>query len=126
MGDRPPLHIALVEDDDAIAAAFIRLLALMDMRAERFRSAEELLAAANARLDCYVIDLQLPGMSGLDLKRRLQGLTPRPPIVLITACDQLALDIGRDHSTSAPDALLVKPFPGRLLADTVRAVATRY
>lgn len=125
MGDTPALHIALVEDDDAIAAAFVRLFALMGMWAEHFRSAEDLLAAASLPLHCYVIDLQLPGMSGLDLHRRLRASKPPPPVVLITACDELAMQVGREHSSCAPDALLVKPFPGRLLADTVRAVATR-
>jgi FixJ family two-component response regulator len=126
MGDAPLLHIALVEDDDAIAAAFVRLFALTGMHAQRFRSAEDLLAAAGPRCHCYVIDVQLPGMSGLDLQRRLQAGTPRPPVVLITACHDVALEIRRDRSSTPPDALLVKPFAGRLLADTVRCVASRF
>jgi FixJ family two-component response regulator len=122
MGEAPFLLIALVEDDDALAAALVRLFALTGMRAEHFRSAEELLACAAARRHCYVIDVQLPGMSGLDLQRRLLAEAPRPPVVLITARDDVALQLEADDPEPAPVALLVKPFTGTLLTQTVRGL----
>jgi FixJ family two-component response regulator len=124
MGDVPFLHIALVEDDDAFAAALVRLFALTGMRAERFRSAEDLLAAASVQRSCYVIDVQLPGMSGLELQRRLQAGTPPPPVVLITARDDLAPPLPVDGASPSSVTLLIKPFAGRLLTQTVQAICS--
>lgn len=102
-----------------MARAIVRLLRLMDMSPRHFCSAEDLLASRDGGIGCYVIDVQLPGMSGLDLRRRLLAHAPSLPVVLITARD----DLDSPPSPAAPGVLLVKPFTGRRLAEAVRSVA---
>ena len=119
---RTVLRIGLVEDDPGMARAFVRLFRLMGMCAEHFRSGEELLASEDAQLHCYVIDVQLPGMSGIELRRQLQAHAPSTPAVLISALDDLDPSMLTQDTFGASAPLLAKPFTGRLLADTVLRV----
>ena len=75
--------IAIVEDDDSLRPALIGLVRSMGYDGEGFVSAEAFLAGdCAARADCLVSDLQLPGISGLDLIEKIgDGL----PAILITA-----------------------------------------
>jgi len=123
MGEREPLRIALVEDDPSMASAIVRMLRLMGMAAEHFRSAEHLLSAGGAGHHCYVVDIHLPGLSGLDLQRKLRSLPTPTPVILITGDDDPDLQL--DATQAGAAAVLIKPFTGRALADTVRRIASR-
>jgi FixJ family two-component response regulator len=86
---------------------------------ETFGSAEEFLTSKSSRTaSCLIIDIQLPGMSGLELQRTLSTLEDRVPIVFVTA-----------HGTDATckqalwngaAALLSKPFRREELLNVVR------
>jgi FixJ family two-component response regulator len=115
------LRIALVDDDPSFAA-ILRMLRLTGMRAEHFDSAETLLCA-DISVECYVIDVDLPGMSGLDLQRKLRSRSVAAPAILITADDDPAIEIAAMAAGAV--ALLVKPFTGRKLAETVRSFAAQ-
>ncbi len=122
MGNDLPVRIALVEDDAGIAFAIVRMFRLMGVRADHFRSAEDLLSAGDVSAQCYVVDVDLPGMSGLDLQRKLRSMLSPTPVILITADDDP--DLRLDATAAGAAALLVKPFTGRALADTVRSFAS--
>lgn len=80
--------IAIVEDDARIRTALLRLFRFAHYRAQAFCSADALLGSLSKRMpSCVVLDLHLPGMSGLELLRRLAKLDPFPPVVVITAHD---------------------------------------
>ena len=81
----PPL-IVCVDDDQAVCEAMLWLLKTLDFAAETFSSAEALLQSD--RLDdtaCLITDVQLGGMSGLQLQTRLIELGYHIPIIMITA-----------------------------------------
>jgi FixJ family two-component response regulator len=75
--------IAIVDDDRALREALARLLVSCGYTVLRFASAEDFLAY-DARVDCLVLDVQLPGLSGLELADRLRALDRTIPVVFIT------------------------------------------
>ncbi len=81
-----PIHVALVEDDASMQQAMRRLLRVHGMRVTAHASAEEFLAAMAADLpDCLLLDIQLGGMSGLELQAMLVREGRVFPTVFLTA-----------------------------------------
>ena len=120
-----PLSVAVVDDDEAVRDALSNLLASLDLGVATFASAEEFLASpAAAAAACLITDVQMPGMSGLDLQRHLAASGNGIPVILITA-------FPRDHLRQQADAegafgFFVKPFDGRLMIDCIeRALVAR-
>jgi DNA-binding NtrC family response regulator len=81
--------VLIVEDDESSRRALRQLLATCGYRARAFASAEEALSALNdsSMPPIALIDLDLPGMNGLDLISRLEDLDPMVQAILITATD---------------------------------------
>jgi FixJ family two-component response regulator len=69
---KPPLLVAVVEDDAPSRQALGRLLQAGGFEPALFESAEAFIAAAPAPL-CIVVDVRLPGMSGIELQQRLRA-----------------------------------------------------
>jgi FixJ family two-component response regulator len=93
--------------------------------AETFKSAEAYLeltgATPSCDVDCLIVDLQMPGMSGLELQSRLAGT--QVPIVFITAHDEVS---AREQAFAAGAvAFLRKPFEDNLLIKTLNAALLR-
>lgn len=79
-------RIAIVDDDQSHCRALARLLRAAGMDTVTFPSAEDFLASALGRTaDCVVLDIQLGGMSGFDLQRRMATEGGWPPVVFLTA-----------------------------------------
>jgi two-component system response regulator FixJ len=76
--------IAIIEDDSALRDALERLMRSEEIAARGFASAEEYLATEGFTPACIVLDLRLPGMSGMELLTTLQQRQMRSPIVMIT------------------------------------------
>ncbi len=108
--------IAIVEDDESLRPALIGLVRSMGYDGEGFVSAEAFLAGDCAvRADCLVSDLQLPGISGLELIERVgHGL----PTILVTARTERNIDdLARAGGALC---LLRKPFEADDLAGCIR------
>ena len=90
-GDRMPIvrgSIVVVDDDADMRHALGRLLTAAGFQAMTFPSAEALLdAGAAEKADCLILDLHLPGLSGLDLSQLLRARGLDTPVVFITAYD---------------------------------------
>jgi FixJ family two-component response regulator len=81
-----PVRVAIVDDDEAFRRALTRLLVTMGFEVWSCSSAEELLASADAlERDCVVLDVHLPRMNGIELRRTLAALRPALPVLLLTA-----------------------------------------
>jgi len=114
----PGTVVAVIEDDEAMRIAIRRLLGSEGFGTEVFASAEGFLASGAAgRARCLVLDIRLPGMSGVDLFGLLRREGNRTPTIFITAHDESRL---RGVALQARDCCLVKPFLGESL---IRAVA---
>lgn len=78
--------ISIIDDNASIRTAIRRLIQSADLVVEEFSSAEEfLLSGRSQNSACLILDLQLQGMSGLDLQKQLLISNPRLPIIFMSA-----------------------------------------
>lgn len=84
----PNIHIAVIDDDDSICRSMNRLLRVAGLQPVTYASAEAFLAdTKHPTFGCLVLDVQLNGISGIDLCLRLAAMGDRTPVVFITAHD---------------------------------------
>lgn len=112
-------EIIVVDDDMSMSQAVERLLAAAGWPSRSFASAEDFLASdAVARASVLILDIQLPGISGLELFRQLKAAGGAPPVIFITARDQP--DIRDQAREAGAAACFIKPFDGNQLIQTIR------
>jgi FixJ family two-component response regulator len=88
MSSSPNIYVAVVDDDESVCHSLSRLLRAAHFQPITYSSAEAFLAdKKHPRFDCLVLDIQLKGMSGLDLSRRLSAVKDGTPVIFITAHD---------------------------------------
>ena len=106
MSNRP--LIAVVDDDQSVREALENLISSVGYEVKLFASAEAFLDSnAPANTDCAVLDLRLPGLSGLELQRKLAADGQSIPCIIITAQDD-----NQAQAAAAARALafIKKPF----------------
>jgi FixJ family two-component response regulator len=80
--------IYVIDDDESVRKAFKRLLRSVNLEAETFASAKDFLDSQKPnKIDCIVIDMRMPGLSGLDLQQMLKAQGSRIPVIVISASD---------------------------------------
>lgn len=78
--------IAIVDDDLAIREALDDLIKSLGYESRLFESAEAFLAfKPRASVDCIVVDVKMPGLSGIELQNRLNSEGDRPPMIFMTS-----------------------------------------
>jgi FixJ family two-component response regulator len=116
------IDLALIDDDEAVLDALRHYLARQDIRTTCFKAAKSFLRALDHReFDCIVSDVRMPGMSGLDLVRYLNGLSYARPVILITGHGDVEMAVSAIKDGAFD--FIEKPFDeARLLAGIRRAV----
>ena len=111
--------VAVVDDDPSVLNAAETLLNAQGFAAMVFASAEEFLdRGAVTQVDCLLLDIHLGGMSGIELRRRLQVSGSMLPVIFMTALDDEAM---REQALKAGCvAFLRKPFEGRQLIKAIK------
>jgi FixJ family two-component response regulator len=115
----PKKTVVVVDDDADMNTALMRLLQAAGYQASSFASAEALLNSGTAESSaCLILDMHLPGMSGLELSRCLRASGLDNPLIFITAYES---DDYQEH-IKAVNALacISKPFPGQTLLKTIK------
>jgi FixJ family two-component response regulator len=114
-----------VDDDRSMLVGVERLLNAHGYATKGFASAEAFLdPGARTQADCLVLDIDLGGMSGIELRRCLAARGSAVPTIFMTALDDEATRASALQAGCV--AYLLKPFPGRSLIDAVEiAVAAR-
>ena len=116
--------VFVVDDDPAIRRLIERLAGSVGLNVESHASAEDFLGAFDTeRRGCLVLDLQLPGMSGLDLLPKARTARPDVPIVMITAYGDAATE--RKALEGGAEALLTKPIDFVLLRGEIETRVER-
>jgi FixJ family two-component response regulator len=124
MSSSKPLTVAVVDDDEAVRHALSNLLASLDLGVATFASAEAFLASpAGLSAACLIADVQMPGMSGLDLQRHLAENGNRLPVILITAFPQD--HVRRQAEAEGAFGFFAKPFDGRLMIECIERALSR-
>jgi FixJ family two-component response regulator len=85
-------YVAVVDDDRSVGVALCRLLRAAGIEAVAFETASAFLQSLQARQpDCLVLDVQMPGMNGLELQQRLNFLAVTLPVIMITGRDEASI-----------------------------------
>jgi FixJ family two-component response regulator len=113
--------VVVVEDDPGMREALERVLSAAGFQPATFDSAEAMLeAGAPPEAACWIFDIRLPGISGLDLYRRLAARGTTVPVIFMTAYDEPS--IREETHRLGASGYLIKPFGGRQLVEAVVAV----
>ena len=116
--------VFVVDDDPSIREAIESLLKLAGLHVEAFGTAQEFLR--NERPDlpgCVVLDVELPGLSGLDLQRELAAHGIKLPIIFITGYGDIPMSV-RAMKAGATE-FLTKPFRDQDLLDAIQQALER-
>lgn len=103
----PEPRITIIDDDASLRAALVGLVRSLGYKASDFASAEDYLAAP-LQSDCIVTDIQMPGLSGIELKNELVRKGDTTPVIMITARGDAGLE--QRARASGASCFLKKPF----------------
>jgi len=112
--------VAIVDDDNSMRAAVQDLLEAVSLPVQGFASAEEFLKSGKKRVTaCLIVDIRMPGMSGLELQENLNAEGCRIPIIFITAHGDEKMRAQALRAGAVE--FLTKPFDDEILIESVRA-----
>jgi FixJ family two-component response regulator len=110
--------IVVVDDDPGMCSALNRLFVAAGMHVKVYRSGRELIESGTApAAGCFVLDIQLPDMSGFELLDLISSNRSMPPVIFITAYDQLSWQA---QATARGARYFTKPFSGHELVAIIR------
>lgn len=111
--------VAVVDDEESVRRALVRLLRASEMDVEAFASGQAFLKwLEDGRPDCVVLDLQMTGITGREVQRRLAAANVYLPIVIVTAHDESSM---RDQCIAdGASTYLRKPLRGDLLIRSIK------
>ncbi len=113
------IYVAVVDDDEHLCRSLGRLLRAGGIQPITYASAEAFLAdTKHPQFDCLLLDIQLDGMSGIELARRLTAEGCHPPIIFITAHDNP--DIRAEAEAAGCTAYFRKSDSGAEVLDAIR------
>jgi len=113
--------IAVIDDDESLRSALVGLVRSLGYEAQGFSSAEDFLHADGMQsFSCIISDIQLPGMTGIDLKHSLAARDVRTPVIMVTARAEPGLE--ERARASGAVCFLRKPFDGNILLDQIEQV----
>ena len=123
MTDPDPI-VFIVDDDLSVRRSTERLVQSAGLKVQTFTSAREFLKSARFEGPaCLVLDVRMPGLSGMDLQRELTQSGIHIPIIFITGHGDIPMSV-RAMKAGAVE-FLTKPFRSRSLLDAIRAAIER-
>ncbi|HVY80609.1 MAG TPA: response regulator [Steroidobacteraceae bacterium] len=119
--------VAVVEDDAGMREALQALLEAAGFPTSGYGSAEAFLRSARARAaGCILVDMHLPGMSGLQFYRGLRARGPAPPGILLTAHRDGDGRLQAEAKAAGMSGVLYKPFTAEALLQLLRPISARH
>ena len=116
-----PKLISIVDDDESVREGISRLLSSAGFAVNTFASAEKYLSSDQpGRTDCLLLDLRMPGKSGIELERQLVADHSEIPVIFITAHEE---EIARAQALEGhARTVLIKPFSDEALLNAISNV----
>ncbi|MET3355879.1 response regulator [Xanthobacter autotrophicus] len=117
--------ITIIDDDESVRVATESLVRSLGFGAKSFASAEDFLVSSLlGETDCVITDVQMPGMSGVELRSHLRARGDQTPLIFITAFPEER--IRRQVEAAGTFGFLAKPFDGDVMIDCIdRALQAR-
>jgi FixJ family two-component response regulator len=123
MNERAPI-VFVVDDDPSVRRSIKRLIGSVGLQVELFGSAQEFLLSKRPDApSCLVLDIRLPGISGLDFQHKLAEANIHIPIIFITAHGDIPMTV-RAMKAGAVE-FLTKPFREQDLLDAIQLALER-
>src|SRR6266481_8774304 len=119
----PGAVVFVVDDDPSVRRSTERLLRSAGLTVQTYSSAQEFLRHPPEGPACLVLDVRLPGLSGMDLQHELAQSGIHIPIIFITAHGDIPMSVRAMKAGAAE--FLTKPFRSRSLLDAVHAAIER-
>lgn len=117
--------VYIVDDDEAVREALSLLVRSVGLNVESHPSAQSFLDAYNgSRPACLVLDVRMPGMSGLDLQDRLRALDITLPVIIMTGHGDVPMAV-RAMKAGAVDFVEKSSYNGQALLDRIQVALTR-
>src|SRR6202166_1011044 len=117
-------QVYVVDDDLSVREGVGRLIRSSGLKVQAFASAQEFLSNwPSEALSCLVLDVQLPGISGLDLQQELRSRNAQIPIVFMTGYGDIPMSV-RAMKAGALE-FLTKPFRDQDLLDAIQQALER-
>lgn len=118
-----PVLISVVDDDASVREGLSRLLSSVGFRVNTFASAEAYLSSEQPRrADCLILDVRMPGRSGIELQRQLIANHSEIPVVFITAHEEQSIHVQTLEGYAR--AVLIKPFSEEALLNAIDKALT--
>ena len=115
----PPL-ISIIDDDESVREALWGLVRSVGFAVSTFASAEEFVNSDQlGNADCLILDVCMPGMSGIELQRQLVAASSAVPVIFITAHEDEGLRA--QALRGGAEAFLIKPFSEEALLNAIHA-----
>lgn len=126
MTNKKPL-VAIVDDDESVCRAMERLVRSLGMATEAYLSSEDFVdqmeSLPSCHLDCVILDVQMSGMNGIEVQRRIRRIHKEIPVIFITAFDDRT---AREQAlTGGALAFLRKPCNDASIIQTLDAALGR-
>lgn len=116
--------VFVIDNDPSVRAALEELIGSVDLAVQLFASPQEFLASKRPEAPgCLVLDVRLPGMSGLTFQKELAGMGVALPVIFITGHGDVRMSV-RAMKAGAVD-FLIKPFRDEELLDAIHAAIGR-
>jgi FixJ family two-component response regulator len=115
--------VFVIDDDQSVREALKSLITSVGLLVETFATAEEFLESRSDVPGCLVLDVRLPGLSGLDLQREMTDTNIDTPIVFITGHGDIPMTV-RAMKAGAVE-FLTKPFRDQDLLDAIQVALDR-
>jgi FixJ family two-component response regulator len=120
----PAAQVFIVDDDEAVRGSLRLLIRSVGLQAQAFAAAQEFLAAYDARHPgCLILDVRMPGMSGLELQQELNRRGATIPVVFITGHGDVPMAV--EAMQQGAFDFLQKPFRDQELLDRVQRALAR-
>jgi two-component system, LuxR family, response regulator FixJ len=125
--------VYVVDDDPELRESLTLMIQCMGLNVEAYASAEDFLDVYQQSPDaldgpdapkCMVLDVRMPGLSGLGLQQMLAAKGNRMPIIMISGCADIPIAV--QAMTAGAMDFLEKPISGRILAGRIREAIDRY
>jgi FixJ family two-component response regulator len=115
----PPL-ISVIDDDESVREALWGLVRSVGFAVSTFASAEEFVNSDQLRnADCLILDVRMPGMSGIELQRHLVAGHSEVPVIFITAHEDEGMRT--QALKNGAEAVLIKPFSEEALLNAIHS-----
>jgi FixJ family two-component response regulator len=122
-GKEKETTVFVIDDDQSVREALKNLIGSVGLRVETFASAQEFLQCCSGAPGCLVLDVRLPGLSGLELQREMADANIHTPIIFITGYGDIPMTVQAMKAGAVE--FLTKPFRDQDLLDAIEQALDR-